>query len=58
MKVRPDGRMAITLANTGDLPVKVSIDAPLGVAGSINMVVPAGEMKLQLLSPAPRGRPR
>jgi hypothetical protein len=51
-----DGRIAIQLANTADLPVAVGIDAPLGIAGSVKMIVPKGEMKLQLMSPAPRGR--
>jgi hypothetical protein len=37
------------------LPVEVSIDAPLGLAGSVEMVVPSGEMKLTLVSPPPRG---
>jgi hypothetical protein len=52
----PDGRIAIQLANTADMPVAVGIDAPLGIAGSVQMIVPRGEMKLQLMSPAPRGR--
>lgn len=56
MTFQPDGRMAIALANTADLRVEVAIDAPLGIAGTVQMIVPAGEMKLQLLSPAPRGR--
>ena len=32
-----------------------TIDAPLGLGGSVNMIVPAGEMKLQLVSPSARG---
>jgi len=51
----PDGRISISLANTADMPVQVNIDAPLGIAGSVNMIVPKGEMRLQLLSPALRG---
>jgi hypothetical protein len=35
---------------------ELGIDAPLGIAGSVKMIVPKGEMKLQLMSPAPRGR--
>jgi hypothetical protein len=54
--VLPDGRIAIQLANTADVPVVVAIDAPLGIAGTVKMIVPKGEMKLQLMSPAPRGR--
>ncbi|MBA3459382.1 MAG: Ig-like domain-containing protein [Deltaproteobacteria bacterium] len=51
----PDGRIAISVANTADLPVVVKADAALGLGGNINMKVPAGEMKLQLLSPPLRG---
>ena len=51
----PDGRMAISLSNTADLPVTVNIEPPLIGDGSINMIVPKGEMKLSLLSPAQRG---
>jgi len=54
----PDGRIAITLASTADVPVEVNIDAPLGVSGAVKMIVPAGEMKLQLVSPSPRGGAR
>lgn len=51
----PDGRFSITLSNTADLPVQVHIDGPLGIAGDVKMVVPKGEMKLSLVSPALRG---
>ena len=51
----PDGRISIAVANTADLPVTVNINAPLGVSGSVKMVVPAHEMKLQLVSPPLRG---
>ncbi len=51
----PDGRIAISLANTADLPVTVKLSPPLIGDGSIDMIVPAGEMKLQLESPAQRG---
>jgi hypothetical protein len=51
----PDGRIAIALSNTADMPVEINIDAPLGIAGSVKLIVPKGEMKLQLLSPAQRG---
>ncbi len=51
----PDGRISIAVANVADLPVTVAIDAPLGLGGSVRMVVPATEMKLQLVSPALRG---
>jgi hypothetical protein len=51
----PDGRIAIALANTADVPVTVNISAPLGIDGSVAMVLPAGQMKLQLVSPPVRG---
>ena len=51
----PDGRIAITLRNRADVPISVGIDAPLGITGAVDLVVPAGEMKLQLVSPSQRG---
>lgn len=54
----PDGRMAIELSNLADVPVSVRIDAPLGIGGTIDMVLPRGEMRLRLVSPALRGGPR
>ncbi len=50
-----DGRIQIAVANLADIAVAVAIDAPLGLGGSVNMIVPAGEMKLQLVSPSARG---
>jgi hypothetical protein len=52
-----DGRIAIALSNTADLPVTVNIFPPLIGDGSIKMIVPKGEMKLSLVSPAQRGVP-
>jgi hypothetical protein len=49
-----DGRIAITAANTADLPVVVNITS-LVADGAVKMVVPAGEMKLRLVSPMLRG---
>ncbi len=51
----PDGRIAIALTNVLEVPVEVNIDAPLGLGGSVQMVLPAGEMRLQLLSRPLRG---
>jgi hypothetical protein len=51
----PDGRIVISLSNTADLPVEVGIDAPLGISGTVQMIVPKGEMKLSLMSPPQRG---
>ncbi len=50
-----DGRIVIALANVADVPVTVNIDAPLGLGGGVNMILPAGEMKLQLVSRPLRG---
>lgn len=58
MSFLPDGRIAIALSNTADLPVEITINAPLGIDGSVQLIVPAREMKLHLLSPAPRGGAR
>lgn len=51
----PDGRIAIALTNTAALPVTITIDAPIVGEGTVQLEVPAGEMKLQLISPALRG---
>jgi hypothetical protein len=51
----PDGRIAIVLANIADVPIAVHVSAPLGLNGDVDIVVPAGLMKLQLVSPALRG---
>ena len=51
----PDGRIAISLANTAAIPITVNISAPLGLSGSVDLVMPLGEMKLQLVSPLVRG---
>ena len=51
----PDGRIAIGLTNTADVPVSVKIDAPLGISGTVEMIVPHDELKLQLLSRPLRG---
>ena len=51
----PDGRIAIAVANTADVPLQVNIKAPFGITGGVKMVIPKGEMKLQLVSPLLRG---
>jgi hypothetical protein len=51
----PDGRIAIEASNTADLPVEVTISGALGVAGTVQMAVPEGEMKLRLVSRPLRG---
>lgn len=49
-----DGRIAIDLANQADMPVTINVSTPFG-AGAVDLVVPQGLMKLQLMSPAVRG---
>jgi hypothetical protein len=53
----PDGRIAIAAISTADVDVTVNISGPLGISGSIQMQIPAGQMKLQLVSPLLRGAP-
>ncbi len=55
LTVLHDGRIAIAASNVADVPITVNIDAPIVGKGSVDMVVPAGEMHLQLLSPPLRG---
>ncbi len=50
-----DGRIAIALTNTADVPVSIKVSAPLGVGGNVNLVMPAHQMKLQLESRPLRG---
>jgi len=50
-----DGRIAIELANVADVAVAVNIDGPIGIDGAVEMIVPAGEMRLALVSPPIRG---
>ncbi|HEU0037378.1 MAG TPA: Ig-like domain-containing protein [Kofleriaceae bacterium] len=54
----PDGRIAIGASNLEDVPVEVNIDAPLGIGGSVQMILRRGEMKLQLVSRPLRGAER
>jgi hypothetical protein len=50
-----DGRIAIAVTNVADVPLTVNISAPLGISGTVTMVIPRGELKIQLVSPALRG---
>jgi hypothetical protein len=54
MRFLPDGRIAIAVANIADIPISVGVSTA-GLPGAVNMVVPRGEMKLQLVSPPLRG---
>ncbi|HTR52735.1 MAG TPA: Ig-like domain-containing protein [Kofleriaceae bacterium] len=53
----PDGRIAISVANTADVPVTVNTNTDIVGNGAVDMIVPAGYMKLQLVSPPVRGAP-
>jgi hypothetical protein len=57
MRFLPDGRIAITISNIADVQLTINISSPADptVTGSIQMLVPRGEMKLQLVSPPLRG---
>jgi hypothetical protein len=55
LQFQPDGRIAIALSNTQEVPITVGINAPLGISGTVKLVVPVGEMRLRLTSRAIRG---
>jgi hypothetical protein len=55
MRFLPDGRLVITVDNIADVPISVNIDNGAGVSGAVEMLVPRGEMKLQLISRPVRG---
>ena len=48
-------QIALTLHNIAEVPISVGINAPLGITGVVKLVVPKGEMRLQLLTRAQRG---
>jgi hypothetical protein len=48
-----DGRILIALSNTADLPITVAVSG--AQSGHVMMSILKGEMKLQLVSTAPRG---
>ncbi|MBC7978268.1 MAG: hypothetical protein H7138_25060 [Myxococcales bacterium] len=54
MRFLPDGRIAIAVANVDDVPINVKISPVVG-SGTVKMIVPRGEMKIQLVSPPLRG---
>ena len=53
----PDGRISIAVANTANVPLTIHIDTTLAGGSNVYLVLPAGQMKLQLLSPALRTLP-
>lgn len=50
-----DGRIAIDLSNTADMPVTINISNSLLGSGAVDLLVPQGLMTLQLISPPVRG---
>lgn len=50
----PDGRIAIAVKNVADVPITINVSV-IGLAGNVNLILPAGQMKLQLLSAPLRG---
>jgi Bacterial Ig-like domain len=54
LRFLPDGRIAITVVNVADVALDVNIDAT-NLAGGIKLVIPRGEMRLQLASAPVRG---
>ncbi len=50
----PDGRIAIAVANTADVALDIGVNTPVGT-GHVKLVLPASQMKLQLLSRPLRG---
>jgi len=56
-----DGRIAIAASNVADVPMRVNIqgtDTSGPISGAVKMVIPAGGLTLQLVSPPLRGGSR
>jgi hypothetical protein len=59
--VLADGRMSIAASNIAAVPLTVNISANVlvtTITGAVDLSLPAGEMKLQLVSPPLRGAPQ
>ena len=52
----PDGRFSIAAANTAAVPITINTSS-IGIGGHVDLVMPRGEMGLQLVSRALRGAP-
>jgi len=50
-----DGRIAIDLSNTADMPVTINISNSILGSGAVDLLVPKSLMTLQLISPPVRG---
>jgi hypothetical protein len=57
LRFLPDGRIAIAATNVADVSIEVSIQGG-GLTGAVQMVMPAGGLKLQLVSAPLRGGAR
>jgi hypothetical protein len=53
----PDGRIAISVSNTADVPITINTTSAGFAAGHVDMQMPKGEMTLQLVSRPLRGAP-
>jgi hypothetical protein len=58
LRFLPDGRIAITVANVADVLIDVNLLLAGNMVGTVHMVMPLGELKLQLVSPPLRGGAR
>jgi len=54
LRFLPDGRISIAVKSIADIALTVNIDATI-LSGSVKLLIPAGEMKIQLVSPPLRG---
>lgn len=54
LRFLPDGRIAIAVANVADVPIDINVQGN-NRTGAIHMLVPAGGLNLQLVSPPLRG---
>jgi len=51
----PDGRMSISVANLADVPIVINLTTTGFISSTVTLKLPAGQMKLQLLSAPLRG---
>ncbi|HET9987425.1 MAG TPA: Ig-like domain-containing protein [Kofleriaceae bacterium] len=51
----PDGRMSIAVANVATVPIAINLTTTGFISSTVSLTLPAGQMKLQLLSAPLRG---
>jgi hypothetical protein len=51
----PDGRISIAVKNVADVPITINVSITILGDGDVKLILPAGQMKLQLLSAPLRG---